>query len=163
MGKQLKAFPGECPEKRRIDINEENYEYLLHALELVEEDGFIALDMADIDACLKAGEAVFLWESALAANAEEAVAMAKIAAEKMVPAPGHVILGYILHIIGGCCLRFDIVDQIAEQILVLADVDYIINSSICEEQKEKGIRFILATSEGRADTVENNSTNETAS
>ena len=84
MWKKLKSLLRERPRKRRINMSKEkDYEYLLHALRILEEPpSLIYLDEADI-LQLKCGEAVFLYESPLAASAEEAVAMAKRAVKKM--------------------------------------------------------------------------------
>lgn len=103
---------------------------------------------------LRSGEAAFFLESPLVATAEEAAAMAKIAAEKMAPAPGNVMLTFVLQIIGGPDLDLDAVDQIAAQIVESFSENWVCfcGSRFCDGQK--GIRFVLATSEGRADAME---------
>lgn len=156
MGKQLGLFFGKHLGKRRINM-EKDYNYLLHALR-IETPGFITLDTADIDT-LRAGEAVFLWESTLAATTEEAAVMAKSTAEKMAPEPGRVILVSVVKIIVNCDCGWDEVERIAEAMNeVFSEAgtgDMVFGAQFCDEQK--GIRFVLATSEGRADTNEHKS------
>ena len=99
MWKRLRSLLRERTRKRRINMSkEEDYEYLLHALRILEQSGPIFVDESDI-LQLKCGKAVFLYESPLAASAEEAIAMVKRAVKKMRPAPGRVVLLTVLMII----------------------------------------------------------------
>lgn len=151
MWKQLKSFFSERPRKRRINMSKEkDYEYLLHALRILEEPpSLIYLDEADI-LQLKCGEAVFLYESPLAASAEEAVAMAKRAVKKMRPAPDRVLLLTVLAIIVGDDLyNLDLIEQLANPLTkeVCSEDTCVIFST--QFSDEKGIRFVMATAEGK--------------
>lgn len=150
MWRKLKSLFRERPRKRRINMNKEkDYEYLLHAFRIREGIGFINLDECDI-LQLKCGEAVFLYESPLAASAEEAIAMAKRAVKKMRPAPDRVLLLTVLTIIAGDDLyHLDLIGQLANPLTEEAfseDTAVIFGTQF---SNEKGIRFVVATAEGK--------------
>ena len=150
MWKKLKSLLRERPRKRRINMSKEkNYEYLLHALGILEEPGFINVDESDI-LQLKCGEAVFLYESLLAASAEEAIAMVKRAVKKMRPAPNRVLLLTVLLIIAGDDLyHLDLIEQLVNPLTEEAfseDTGVIFG---VEFSSDKGIRFVIATAEGK--------------
>lgn len=150
MWKQLKSLFRERPRKRRINMSKEkDYEYLLHALRILEQSGPIYVDESDI-LQLKCGEAVFLYESPLAASAEEAIAMAKKAVKKMRPAPDRVLLLTVLAIIAGYDLyNLDLIEQLANPLTEEAfseGTDVIFSAQFSDE---KGIRFVMATAEGK--------------
>lgn len=142
-----------CTQKHRIDMNDEkDYMRMLHIMGVMDEGaGFINLDAADVDT-LKAGDTVFLWESAIAATEEEAAAMVKKALEEMAPAPGNVILTSILYITVDFDRGLDTVEEISSQITesFSEDVRVIFGARFSNELK--GIRFVLATAEGRTDS-----------
>lgn len=127
---------------------EKDYEYLLHAFR-IQEIGFINLDEGDI-LQLKCGEAVFLYESPLAASAKEAIPMVKRAMKKMRPAPDRVLLLTVLTIIAGDDLyNLDLIEQLANSLTEEAfseDTDVIFGIQF---SNEKGIRFVMATAEGK--------------
>lgn len=150
MWKQLKSLFREHPRKRRINMSKEkDYEYLLHALRILEQSGPIYVDESDI-LQLKCGEAVFLYESPLAASAEEAIAMVKRVMKKMRPAPNRVLLLTVLTIIAGDDLyNLDLIEQLASPLTEEAfseDTDVIFGTQFSDE---KGIRFVMATAEGK--------------
>lgn len=150
MWKQLKSLFRERPRKCRINMSrEKDYEYLLHALRILEQSGPIYVDESDI-LQLKCGEAVFLYESPLASSAEEAIAMAKRAAKKMRPAPYRVLLLTVLTIIAGYDLyNLDLIEQLANPLTeeAFSEDTYVIFSTQLSD--EKGIRFVMATAEGK--------------
>ena len=148
MWKKLKSLLRERPRKRRINMSKEkNYEYLLHALGILEEPGFINVDESDI-LQLKCGEAVFLYESPPAASAEEAVAMVKRAAKKMRPAPGRVVLLTVLMIIADYECDLELIEQITNPLTEAfsEDTGIIFGAQFSDK---KGIRFVMATAEGK--------------
>lgn len=150
MWKRLRSLLRERTRKRRINMSkEEDYEYLLHALRILEQSGPIFVDESDI-LQLKCGKAVFLYESPLAASAEEAIAMVKRAVKKMRPAPGRVVLLAVLTIIAGDDLYdLDLIEQLIDpltQEAFLEDTEVIFGAQFSDE---KGIRFVMATAEGK--------------
>lgn len=150
MWKQLKSLFRERPRKRWINMSKEkDYEYLLHALRILEQSGPIYVDESDI-LQLKCGEAVFLYESPIAASAEEAIALAKKAVKKMRPAPDRVLLLTVLTIIAGYDLyNLDLIEQLANPLTEEAfseDTAVIFGTQFFDE---KGIRFVMATAEGK--------------
>lgn len=151
MWEKLKSLFKGRPLKRRVNMyKEKEYEYLLHAFRIPEEPaGFINLDEGDI-LQLNCGETVFLYESPLASSAEEAIAMAKRAAKKMRPAPDRAVLLTVLTIIAGYNLyNLDLIEQLANPLTEEAfseDTDVIFSTQFSDE---KGIRFVMATAEGK--------------
>ena len=151
MWKRLKLFFNRQPRKRRINMNqEEDYECLKQAMQ-VKNVGSINLDEWDL-LQLKAGEAVFLWESPLAASVDEAAAMAGQAAKEMTPAPGCVILTAILLICADSETGLETIDKISKavQACVSEKGTFISGVKFCDGQK--GDRFIFATAEGKLNT-----------
>lgn len=126
---------------------EEDYEYLLHALQIPEEPGLINLDEQDI-LQLKSGEAVFLYESPLAASAEEAETMARRAAKKMKPASGRVAVVSVFMIIADDECSPELIGQIAHQLTRALSEDTV-QIFGAQFSNEKGIRFVLATAVGK--------------
>ncbi|MDE7054843.1 MAG: hypothetical protein K2O84_08550 [Oscillospiraceae bacterium] len=149
MWKKLKSPLKERPRKRRINMSKEkDYEYLLHTLGIPEEPGFINVDESDI-LQLKCGKAVFLYESPLVFSAEDGIAMAKKAARKMMPAPGRAVLLTVLMIIADYECDLDLIGQITNLLTeeaFLEDTDMIFGVRFSDE---KGIRFVMATAEGK--------------
>lgn len=148
MWKRLKLLFNGHPRKRRINMNqEEDYEYLKQAMQM-EEVGSINLDEWDL-LQLKVGEAVFLWESPLAASVDETAAMAGQAAKEMAPAPGCVILTAILLICADSETGLETIDKIsnAVQAYVSEKGTFISGVKFCDGQK--GDRFVFATAEGK--------------
>ena len=129
---------------------EKEYEYLLHAFRIPEEPaGFINLDEGDI-LQLNCGETVFLYESPLASSAEEAIAMAKRAVKKMRPAPDRAVLRTVLMIIADCECNLELIGQIVNQLkgVLSEDTEMIFGTQF---SNKKGIRFVMATAEGKQD------------
>ena len=148
MWKKLKSLLRERPRKRWINMSKEkDYEYLLHTLGISKEPGFINVDESDI-LQLKCGETVFLYESPPAASAEEAVAMVKRAAKKMRPAPGRVVLLTVLMIIADYECDLELIEQITNPLTEAfsEDTGVIFGAQFSDE---KGIRFVIATAEGK--------------
>lgn len=147
MWTKLKSLLRERPRKRRINMSKEkDYEYLLHALRILEQSGPIYVDESDI-LQLKCGEAVFLYESPLAASAEEVIAMARKAAKKMRPAPGRVAPLTVLMIFADYECDLDLIEQLSKPLREAFSEDTGVIFGI-EFSHEKGIRFVLATAEG---------------
>lgn len=148
MWKKLKSPLKERPRKRRINMSKEkDYEYLLHTLGISKEPGFINVDESDI-LQLKCGETVFLYESPPAASAEEAVAMVKRAVKKMRPAPDRVVLLTVLMIIADYECDLDLIGQITDPLTEAFSEDTVIIFG-AKFSNEKGIRFVMATAEGK--------------
>ncbi len=112
--------------------------------------GFLNIDEDDLT-ILREGESVFLWESPLAKSAEEAADMARQAATDMVPAPGRAILASILYVMtdgeGDLASVEGICDPIRQMLPKAGTSVFGVGFYI----GQKGIRFLLATSEGSAD------------
>lgn len=142
-------FFREHPRKRRINMcKEKDYEYLLHAFRIREEIGFINLDEWDI-LQLKCGEAVFLYESPLAASAEEAETMMRQAAKKMAPKTGRVVLLSMVQIIASYDMKLDAIEAAIHQLPEPFREKMIFGTRFCDAHKQKGIRFVMAAAEGK--------------
>lgn len=112
--------------------------------------GQARLDEDDL-AVLRNGEAVFLWESPLAATAEEAEALARRAALEMAPAPGRAVLGVVMLLIADSETGIKTVDAVvgAIQRKLSKGADFVLGLAF--DCGQAGVRFLLAASEGRAD------------
>lgn len=135
---------GDGMQKRQIDL--QNYELLKRKL-CMNKAGFLNLDEDDLKT-LWEGEDAFLWESSLAASAEEAAEMARQAAADMTPAPGRMTLNTVLYVMIDSEEALDAVEAIAGAVQpVLSQAGTMILGA--GPNSEKGIRFLLAASEGK--------------
>lgn len=148
MCREQKSFTPNPTRKQRIDLDAD-HEFLMEKFCLDDERtgiGFIKLDEYDLE-ILRKGDAVFLWETPFVPY-EEVINVAQQAAREMAPEPGQTILTAVFNVIGDMNMEIDDTIKIVEQLDPLrpSDVDIVYGMGFCD--KQKGVRFVLATSEG---------------
>lgn len=107
----------------------------------------VCLDEEDL-AVLRGGEAAFLWESPLAASGEAAVSMARQAAE-MAPEPGWTILGTVTLLIADPGTGLATVDAVTHAVQKVVPKDAALIFGFSSDCEQRGIRFLMAVSEGK--------------
>lgn len=125
-------------------------DYTLLKRQLCENPSAICLNEADLET-LWSGKPAFLWESPPATSAKEAVSLARQAAAEMTPEPGWAILTAVLYVVIDSEVGLNTFEKIVDPIqqIYSKDANIIL---ITETRDEKGIRFLLATSEKRKET-----------
>ena len=107
----------------------------------------ICLDVDDLTV-LQKGEAAFLWESPPCASMDELISLAPLAAAQMAPERGQKIVSALLHVHVPWDTGRKSLDEICRAIQRPIQKDADIRFG-CGFHKEA--RFLLATSEGRAE------------
>ena len=143
MWKKLKSFFRK-PTRKQV-LSKEGFERLEQ--KFIENTGFINVDYADVQ-ILRKGEAAFLWESLPCTSMDEMISLAPLAAAEMAPERGRKIVSVVLYVNVPGDMSLESLDEICRAIQRPIPEDTDIRFG-CGFHKEA--RFLLATSEGRAE------------